>query len=714
MKRFLGVALVVIVLAAAVTAVFWPRKPAPVKHPPNNDPWKLVSYEPGNPYGTYLGNGFISTRIMGDGVGSRNGKPLPCYMSGLYVNEKMIPTPTWSDLRFRAGLTAADRFTLDETAPYRQTLDMRSGILTTSCTVRHEGTALTGSIEFIVSRARPHVALVRARFVPNRDCLVFVESPNHSDERWAAGDSEREPAQPDYDISTAVWRLKGSRLVFAAARGAVIEKRHKKAPEDTSDARYLDAVRAVSGKPFTVYVYSAVACGENADAARQKALGELRAAMRIGVGGYIAEHKAAWAKLWEKDIIIDGPAKDQQAVHSCMFYILQSVREGSDWSIPPMGLSNDLFSGHIFWDADLWIFPALILQHPELARSIVDYRYKTLPGALANAKASGRKGAEYAWESGASGREDTPPGLNYRHERHINGDVALAQWQYFLATGDVVWLKTRGYPVIKAAADYWLSRVTYNAAKKRYEILNVVPPDENAELVNNSVYTNAIARMNLEIAVRAARAVGAAPDARWSKVASSIYIPFDEKNRRFIAFDGYKGYPAKQADTELLIYPLQFKINRKDMTDIYRNTFDYYRPKVLANGPAMSASAHTVIAARLGDCADAYKYWRSSWTSFFRGPFNYFNEKRSKTWEAMCFLTGAAGPVQSLLFGIAGARMDYASPGAELAFSPCLPKQWKSVRVTGIRWRGASFDVTVLPGNKVKYENRTAPGGAAR
>ena len=93
-----------------------------------------------------------------------------------------------------------------------------------------------------------------------------------------------------------------------------------------------------------------------------------------------------------------------------MFYILESVREGSEWSIPPMGLSNDAFSGHIFWDADTWMFPALILQHPELARAIVDYRYNTLLGATANAKADGFAGAEYAWESGYTGREDISAG----------------------------------------------------------------------------------------------------------------------------------------------------------------------------------------------------------------------------------------------------------------------------------------------------------------
>ena len=340
-------------------------------------------------------------------------------------------------------------------------------------------------------------------------------------------------------------------------------------------------------------------------------------------------------------------------------------------------------------------------------RSIVDYRYNTLPGALANAKAHGLAGAEYAWESGQTGREDTPEGLVYKNERHINGDIALCQWQYYLATGDLDWLKTKGYPVLKATADYWISRAKWNPEKNRYEILQVVPPDENADLINNSDYTNIIAHMNLRLAHEAAKLIGSSPNPKWSQVAEKMYIPYDSKNKRFIAFDGYKdNWQAKQADTELIIYPLQYKINGQDMTYIYKNTFDYYSKRLHKNGPAMSTSAYSVIAARLGQCDIAYGEFLKSYKPYLRGPFNYFNEKASTTYENMCFLTGAAGPIQAAVFGLAGAHVDYYAQDNNkiLNWSPCIPSQWKSIKLTGVQWRGKSFNVFVSKGNKVKID----------
>src|SRR5207302_5434028 len=156
---------------------------------------------------------------------------------------------------------------------------------------------------------------------------------------------------------------------------------------------------------------------------------------------------------------------DQQLVHALMYQTLASVREGvkSAPGFPPMGLSNPAaFGGHVFWDADTWIFPALLPLHPELARTILDYRFRTLSGAKANAAAEGKRGASYAWESADTGREVAT--LETRHGRHVTADVARAFWQYYLATGDRAWLRQQGWPVLSAAADYWVSRALRTVA----------------------------------------------------------------------------------------------------------------------------------------------------------------------------------------------------------------------------------------------------------
>jgi trehalose/maltose hydrolase-like predicted phosphorylase len=695
MRKLVRYVEILAVLAAIVIVVFLAGSPSPFPAP-KNDPWKLYSLDPDDKVGTYLGNGFISTRVMSDGVGSRDGKPLPCYMAGFYKDEKLVPIPTWSDLRFSVD---GQEMKLDKNAPYRQTLDMKSGLLITEGTWRAGRKRMDGRIVLFASRACENLGVVRVEMTPRFSGQLRTFSPTTS-----VGNN------PAYELLLLIDNCGNSC------------KPPKKGEAATRTVEVLK-----NDIPFRATLYASV--GEVGSAqtptrtitdilARQsRAPGPKRARIPNGVyANILSQHVSAWAKLWKKDIVIEGSPEDQQAIHSCLFYLLSSakacdpVKPGNRaWGIPPMGLSNTSFNGHVFWDADVWMFPALILQHPEMAASIVQYRYNTLPGAMTNAKIAKEIGARYAWESGASGVEDAPPGIVYREERHINGDVALAQWQYFLATGDLNWLRTRGLPVLSATADYWAARAVFVKDKNRYEIRRVVPPDENAGLVDNSVYTNAVAKMNLEFATEAAQLCGVAPKPEWAKVARAIYIGLDKTANRFVIYDNDKLRSIKQADAELLAFPLQFAPAGLDASKLYANTLDFYEPKILPNGPAMTKSVHAVIAARLGRTEQAYADFKSSWEPYFRGPFNYFNEKKSLTYNNACFLTGAAGPVMAVLYGFGGIHMDYARP-SPLTTSAQLPKAWKSLRITGIEWQGKTYDLDVRSG-RARMISRGRPAG---
>ena len=163
-------------------------------------------------------------------------------------------------------------------------------------------------------------------------------------------------------------------------------------------------------------------------------------------------HAEAWRQLWQADIQVDGDPNLQTVIHSMLFYLLGSATDRLELSVPPMGLSTAGYHGHIFWDT--FMFPVLIALHPEMAKSLVMFRYRTLDAARRNAKRNGRLGAMYPWEAGPDG---TAPRFAYQNalsENHVNADVALAAWQYFLATGDRAWLETYGYPIIHDTADF--------------------------------------------------------------------------------------------------------------------------------------------------------------------------------------------------------------------------------------------------------------------
>src|SRR5262249_29797447 len=159
---------------------------------------------------------------------------------------------------------------------------------------------------------------------------------------------------------------------------------------------------------------------------------------------------------------------------------------------------------------DTWMFPSLLLTHPDIAHSLVAFRSRTLQAAMENARANGFRGAMYPWEADELGHETTPHFAvqNARSEIHVTGDVAQAQRQYYLATGDSAWLAREGFPVIRATAEFWVSRATHNSATDRYHIDNVVSVSEGLIGVKDDAYTNAVARKTLQIATVASRRLG--------------------------------------------------------------------------------------------------------------------------------------------------------------------------------------------------------------
>src|SRR5919112_4195407 len=190
--------------------------------------------------------------------------------------------------------------------------------------------------------------------------------------------------------------------------------------------------------------------------------GEREPSLDVGWDALAAANAEAGGRRWTTDIRIEGNPELQRVVRSMLFYLLASADSGTGLGVPPMGLSSGGYYGHIFWDSDTWMFPALLLTHPDIARSLVRFRYRTLGAARANARANGRRGAMYPWEADERGQETTPRFAiqNARSENHVTGDVALAQWQYWLATGDSAYLAREGYPVIRETADFWVSRST--------------------------------------------------------------------------------------------------------------------------------------------------------------------------------------------------------------------------------------------------------------
>lgn len=386
-------------------------------------------------------------------------------------------------------------------------------------------------------------------------------------------------------------------------------------------------------------------------------------------------HQKAWADLWKSDIQVEGDAQSQQDIHSMLYHLYSFSREGTAFSPSPMGLSGLGYNGHVFWDTELWMYPSVLVLHPEIAKSMVEYRYQRLEAAKRNAFSKGYKGAMFPWESAETGVEETPVwALSGPFEHHITACVGIAAWNYYCVTQDKQWLRDKGWPIMSAVADFWASRVERNGPG-HYDIKNVVAADEWAENVDNNAFTNAAAKATLKNATEAAKLLGIAPNADWMLVANNIPIlkMADGTTQEHAT---YKGEGIKQADVNLLSYPL------KEVTDpiAIKRDLEYYEKRVPNEGtPAMTQAIFTLLYARLGDKDKAFHWFQDAYVPNLNPPFRVIAETKGGT--NPYFATGAGGIVQSILMGFGG--LEITSQGIQQVKS-VLPKGWKSLTITGV------------------------------
>ncbi len=392
-----------------------------------------------------------------------------------------------------------------------------------------------------------------------------------------------------------------------------------------------------------------------------------------GVKKIINDHNRAWKKLWNSRIVVNDNTSDQRDINLALYNLYSFIRKGSGYSISPMGLSSTGYNGHIFWDAEIWMFPLLLALHPELARSMLDYRYNRLQAAKEKAQALGYSGSMFPWESAATGQEETPVwALTGQFEQHITADVAIASWNYFRVTHDIKWLKQKGYSILKAAANFWVSRVTKDSTGK-YHINNVVGADEYAENINDDAFTNGAAKKALLFASKAARELGKSSNPAWNTVAKNLVIhTFDDGVIKEYA--SYAADSIKQADVSLLSYPLDIVT---DQDEIKKN-LQYYESKI-GHGPAMSYSIFSLLWARLGNRSKAYHLLHKGYKPNETPPFGALAETAGGT--NPYFATGAGGMLQAVLFGFGGLKIT--DQGITQIHS-VLPEAWESLKITGV------------------------------
>jgi trehalose/maltose hydrolase-like predicted phosphorylase len=698
-----------------------------------------------NYFPSYLANGYFSTMTAPRGTEGNL-----AYMVALmdYAEDDIsrpAAIPGWSEIDYSTGDSAAGHFWMNQVPlnpaffrDYSQVLNMRDATLTTSYRYIDHKRATQIKVTTFVSQASTHLAATQISLTPDFDGTMQLSfalnlwapsqprlplaklTGEEMQEEVAAHNMKLVAIPPSTPDRAAIWYHGDTRVLAAdgdikeltlwldgraehglgLAEAAAILLPDGIQPADIAlyKSQFRLAlnlnVRVHKDQTYTFTKFVA-ASRENWGGDAQADLALATDARMAGFDALLDKHRAAWGDLWRSDIAIDGDARAQTAVHSDLYYLYATSTADTHWPMGACGLTPG-YTGHAFWDSDSWIFPALLLLHPERAKSLVMFRAHTLAAAQARAQARGLKGAMYPWESDPeNGSEQTPHFAFVLGEReiHVNADVAIAQWQYWLATQDRAWLKEHGWPVIRNVADFWASRATWNADKRRYEIVHVTSVAESYNDVPNDTFTNASAQKALIIAAKAAALAGEAADPHWAEVAAKLYIPFSQAEQRHLDFDaGVPREPLEGSTLGMLMYP---SLDLPMTKQIRRNDFDYTMISVKEGHHephGMSMAPASIAAAAVGDSVSAVAWLQSNFTTgLIKPPFNVRTETAGN--NTGYFITASGGFLQNLLYGFSGLRIE--EKGLLEAYAPVLPREWKSMTLRNIAFRGHRHDIII-------------------
>lgn len=558
---------------------------------------------------------------------------------------------------------------------WQQTIDMRRAVHQTSF---HTLEKADVSYELCALRNLPYAGLIRVTVQACKDMLLEVRSGMGIPDDYSQSLIRYREMEADgnrmYMLESDATSRFGYRRV-ASTSSFLFNGEQIKPIYDEATRELFFSIQLKKGETFCFSLVGSVCSSRDFFDPYNEAERQVIYAVHEGEEALMQAHYRLWDELWQGDIRIEGDDDAQRIVRFALFNLYSSCRGGSRLSIPPMGLSLQGYNGHIFWDTELWMYPPMLLLNQDIARSMLDYRFDRLPAARKKALAYGYRGAMFPWESDDSGEEATPThALTGPFEHHITADIGIACWNYYCVTRDMRWLQREGYPLLKEIADFWVSRVTRNQDSS-YSIHNVTGADEYANGVTDNAFTNGAASLALKYACQAAEICGEKVPEIWREIGENIRI-LQFENGVTREHSTYKGEMIKQADANLLAYPLGV------ITDEYRQRQDleYYAERIdQKDGPAMSYSVYCVQYARMGEADKAYEMFRRCYEPNLKKPFGVISE--TPTSNNPYFMTGAGGLLQAVLNGFCGLQI---TDEGIVQLPSALPSHWKRVTVTGV------------------------------
>ncbi|GAA5090159.1 glycosyl hydrolase family 65 protein [Microbacterium yannicii] len=643
---------------------------------------------------------------------------------------------------------------------YERVLDMRDGVLR-----RHvrwttpSGKDVKIDMERLVSFEEKHLALISIEVtVLNADAPVTVTCQiiNRQDGEDVYGGTPTAPRKAGFDPrkteklnervlqpqeywqdklrSALSYRATDSGMTVAVVADHLVDTENEYSSRTLIEpdiAKNVFRVQAKAGVPVRItklvsyHTSRGVPARELVDRCRRT----LDRALAVGVDA-IRDDQRTWLDgFWERsDVRIGGHPDLQQATRWCLFQLAQATARADGQGVPAKGVTGSGYSGHYFWDTEIYVLPFLAYTTPLWARNALRMRYLMLPAARRRAFQLNEAGALFPWRT-INGEEASAYYAAGTAQYHINADVSYAMAKYVRATGDDEFLYREGVDIAVETARLWATLGFWRSNDgvvdgegDTFHIHGVTGPDEYTTVVNDNLFTNVMARFNLRFAARTVREMAEVdgevyrqmvdrlalepgePEA-WERAAEAMHIPFSpglgihpqdhvflereiwdlentppDKRPLLLHFHPlviYRYQVLKQADVVLALFLQGNHFSDEDkLAD-----FEYYDPLTTGDS-TLSAVVQAILAAEVGYQDLALEYFRES-------IFVDLGDLHHNAADGV-HVASAGGVWTALVSGFGGMRDHF----GELSFDPRLPAAWPSLEFV-LHWHGTRLVVTV-------------------
>ncbi|GAP14341.1 beta-phosphoglucomutase [Longilinea arvoryzae] len=703
-----------------------------------------------------IGNGYLGTR--GTFEEGYPGDQPATLINGFFddipiVFTELANTPNWLDLQITAN---GERLNLKNAVvtDYFRDLNLHNGELTRTL---HWEVAAGGhlALEFqrFTSLADEHIVALRCQ-VKSIDFSGDIEF--HS---GLSGYADNEGflhlewiEQGKIDASSAYLQVETRKTHHTLVEAFSLNlTRGKSSTSEFCDSRMnpfkVEKVHLEPGQEAEIEKIVAIYTSLDASHPKKSAIASLQRAKELGYTALLAQSSAEWQKEWNaSNISIQGDDEADRAVRYAIYQLLIAApRKNEHVSIPAKSLSGFGYKGHVFWDTEVFMLPFFTYTQPKIARRLLMYRYFTLPAARNKANSNNYEGAQFAWESAATGEENTPRWVPLRDgnlvriwcgdiEHHITSDIAFAIQQYWRVTGDNDFMRNFGAEIILETARFWNSRAEWDEPSNRYHINNVIGPDEYHDRIDNNAYTNNMARWNIQFGLEILEWLKKDSPAKadeleqrleltppkldhWRHVIDHLYLGFDPQTGLYEQFEGFfkrqrvdlatfeprtesmqailgiektqEFQILKQPDVLMLLYLM----NANTSKEILERNFAFYTPVTDSSyGSSLGPPIQAILATRVGDVKTAYDLFRLS-------AKTDLVDVRGNSGDGIHIAT-QGGLWQAVIFGFCGLEM---TPDGPLVH-PKLPPKWKRVQFN-ILIKGKKYEFDIRPEGKA---NRNA------